>query len=114
MIISHSTNQDVDIVTIGGRLVMADAAEARSSFNKIIADNAKKLVVDLSEITFIDTSGLSVLISAYKMVRAKGGRMVLCGIPANVRMLLELTRLNEIFELFASTEAALAVIGQHD
>lgn len=112
MIISHSADRGVDMVTIAGRLVMADAAEARAYFNKIVADRACGLIVDLGEITFIDTSGLSVLISAYKMVRANGGRMVLCGVPSNVRMLLELTRLNEIFDLFASKDAALAAMSQ--
>jgi anti-sigma B factor antagonist len=110
MVITHDKQGDIDVVSISGRLVMADAPEARASFNKLIEAGTRKLVVDLSGITFIDTSGLSVLISAYKLVRAGDGRMVLCGIPTAVRTLLELTRLNEIFELFASTDAALATM----
>ncbi|MFM8333494.1 MAG: STAS domain-containing protein, partial [Candidatus Methylumidiphilus sp.] len=43
-----------------------------------------------------------------KLVRAHDGRMVLCGIPCNVQALLELTRLNEIFEVYADTEKFLA------
>jgi anti-sigma B factor antagonist len=112
MILTHTKNQGLDIVTIAGRFVMADAPESRESFKTIVEAGASKLLVDLSGVSFIDTSGLSVLISAYKMIRAKDGRMVLCGIPVAVRTLLELTRLNEIFESFASVEAALAVLGK--
>jgi anti-sigma B factor antagonist len=112
MILTHQKNQDVDIVKISGRFVMADAPEARESFKTVIEEGKGKLAVDLSGVTFIDTSGLSVLISAYKLVRTKDGRMVLSGIPGNVQALLELTRLNEIFESFASAEAALAAMGK--
>lgn len=112
MILSHQKKQGLDIVNIAGRFVMADAPEAREKLKAIIEAGERQLVVDLSGVTFIDTSGLSVLISAYKQIRAGNGRMVLCGIPGNVRTLLELTRLNEIFELFASTDAAFAVLGK--
>jgi anti-sigma B factor antagonist len=109
MILTHRIEQDMDIVNISGRFVMADAAEAREQFKSIIEKGNGKLVVDLSGVTFMDTSGVSVLISAYKAVRSKSndGRMILCGIPANVQALLELTRLNEIFELFIDTLIAM-------
>lgn len=112
MILTHKKIPNLDIVTISGRFVMADAPESRESFKTIIEKGTGKLLVDLSGVTFIDTSGLSVLISAYKLVRARNGRMVLCAIPVAVRTLLELTRLNEIFESFASAEAAVAVLGR--
>jgi len=70
------------------------------------------LIVDLSGVSFIDSSGLSVLISAFKLIRVKGGRMLLSGISKNVQTLLELTRLSEIFEMYASTEAALDSMGK--
>jgi len=112
MILTHQQKQGLDIISIAGRFVMADAPEAREKLKSIIELGAGQLMVDLSGVTFIDTSGLSVLISAYKLIRARNGRMVLCGIPGNVRTLLELTRLNEIFESFVSTEAALSVMGK--
>ena len=114
MILTHEHKQGLDIVNISGRFVMADAAEAREKFKVIVEEGEGRLVVDLSAVTFIDTSGVAVLISAYKAVRSKDqkGRMILSGIPANVQALLELTRLNEIFELFASTGQAVdALLG---
>jgi len=112
MIQTHQKENDVDIVTITGRLVAADAPEARENLKAIVEGGAGKLIVDLNGVSFIDSSGLSVLISAFKLIRAKGGRMLLSGISKNVQTLLELTRLSEIFEMFATTEAAKESMGK--
>jgi anti-sigma B factor antagonist len=103
---THIREYDIDIVSITGRLVAADAPEARESLKAIVEAGEGKLIVDLSGVSFIDSSGLSVLISAFKLIRSKGGRMLLSGISKNVQTLLELTRLSEIFEMYATTEAA--------
>ena len=112
MIQTHKKENDIDIVTISGRLVAADAPEARENLKAIVAAGSGKLIVDLSAVNFIDSSGLSVLISAFKLVRAKNGHMLLSGISRNVQTLLELTRLSEIFEIFATTDAAIEFIGK--
>jgi anti-sigma B factor antagonist len=112
MVYTHQKECDIDIVTITGRLVAADAPEARENLRAIVDAGEGKLIVDLSGVSFIDSSGLSVLISAFKLIRAKGGRMLLSGISKNVQTLLELTRLSEIFEMFATTEAAKESIGK--
>jgi anti-sigma B factor antagonist len=106
MIQTHKKENGIDIVTISGRLVAADAPEARQNLKAIVEEGAGNLIVDMSGVSFIDSSGLSVLISAFKLIRAKEGRMLLSGITKNVQTLLELTRLSEIFEMFATTEAA--------
>ena len=112
MIQTHEKESDIDIVTISGRLVATDAPEARENLKAIVEAGNGKLIIDLSRVSFIDSSGLSVLISAFKLIRAKDGRMLLSGISKNVQTLLELTRLSEIFEMFASTEAAVEAIGK--
>ena len=110
MIQTHRKENDIDIVTITGRLVAADTPEARENLKAIVEAGNGKLIVDLSGLNFIDSSGLSVLISAFKLIRVKGDRMQLTGISKNVQSLLELTRLSEIFEMFATTEAAIEAI----
>ncbi len=107
MILTHQRENDLDIVKFSGRLVMADAADARENLKAIVEGGKGKLILDLTDLTFIDSSGCAVLISAFKAVRAKDGRMILTGLSRNVQALLELTRLNEIFELYANTEGAL-------
>lgn len=107
MIIKHSTQSNIDIVELGGRLIMADSAEAREALRRIIEEGTQRLVVDFGGIDFVDSSGLSVLVSAYKLMQGKAGKMVLSNLPPNVRSLFALTRLNQAFQVFASTAAAV-------
>ncbi|MEZ5584696.1 MAG: STAS domain-containing protein [Candidatus Competibacteraceae bacterium] len=70
MLITHRSIGAIDIVELEGRLVMADAPEARQQLKSIIEQGQGKLIVDLKGVGFMDSSGLSVLISAYKAMRA--------------------------------------------
>jgi anti-sigma B factor antagonist len=108
MLLTHSVRDEIDMVSIVGRLAMADAAAAREQL-KIIIDQGKGFIlIDLGGLTFMDSSGCSVLISAFKAVRGKSGRLVLSNLSPEIQSLIELTRLNEIFEVYADTDAALA------
>lgn len=108
MLLTHTQSDAIDIVELSGRLVMADAPEARQQLKTIIEAGHGKLILDLAGVSFMDSSGLSVLISAYKSIRAKGGDMVLLGLTPTVQSLIELTRLQQVFEIFTEKAAAIA------
>ncbi len=108
MLLTHTQSDAIDIVELSGRLVMADAPEARQQLKTIIEAGHGKLILDLAGVSFMDSSGLSVLISAYKAVRAKGGDMVLLSLTPTVQSLIELTRLQQVFEIFTEKAAAIA------
>lgn len=111
MTTKHETRNGVDIFGISGRLVMENANQVRTESKTIIDEGDGKLVIDLEHLTFIDSSGFSVLISAFKAIRAREGRLVLSHVSPEIMSLIELTRLNEIFEIFPNTEAAIAALG---
>lgn len=108
MMLSHKVLDDIDIANFSGRLTMDNANEARNQLKAIIESGKGRLLVDLGDLTFIDSSGCSVLISAYKSIRARQGTLVLSNLSAEIQSLIELTRLNEIFEIFADRGDALA------
>lgn len=108
MTTKHETRNGVDIFGISGRLVMENANQVRTESKTIIDEGDGRLVIDLEHLTFIDSSGCSVLISAFKAIRARQGRLVLSHVSPEIMSLFELTRLNEIFEIFPDTEAAIA------
>jgi len=108
MLLTHTQSDAIDIVELSGRLVMADAPEARQQLKTIIEAGHGQLILDLAGVSFMDSSGLSVLISAYKAVRAKGGDMVLLSLTPTVQSLIELTRLQQVFEIFTEKAAAIA------
>ena len=110
MIIAHRREQDFDIVEISGRLLTADESEAKESLKNIIEEGVGRLILDLSQLSFIDSSGCAVLISSLKAIRARQGKIALCTLTHNVRALLELTLVITLFEVFDTPEAAMESI----
>ena len=107
MILTHRTIEGIDIVALAGRLVMADVPEVRQKLLTTVEQGGGKLILDLAQVGFMDSSGLSVLVSALKATRAKGGDIALLHLSPNVRSLIELTRLQQIFPIFDDEAAAL-------
>ena len=110
MILTHRTVAGVDLVALSGRLVMADVAEIRQHLLTIIEQGGGKLILDLGEVNFMDSSGLSVLVSAFKAARARRGDVALLKLSPTVRSLIELTRLQQVFAIFDDEAAALAAM----
>jgi anti-sigma B factor antagonist len=95
------------VITLPNQLVMNNAAETRKAIRDLIDAGSHRLVLDLEPVGFIDSSGLSVLVSTLKAVQANQGEVVLLRPNDNVRSLMELTRLHQVFEIFEDRDAAV-------
>jgi anti-sigma B factor antagonist len=92
-----------------GAIDLHVSPELRASLRAIIDDEKpKRLVVDLSRVPYIDSSGLAVLIGAMQSLEHAGGVFLLAGAQDGVRMILESARLDQYFRLFPDVEAAAA------
>src|SRR5438874_13061616 len=92
-----------------GAIDLHVSPELRASLRAIIDDEKpKRLVVDLSRVPYIDSSGLAVLIGAMQSLELEGGLFLLAGAQEGVRMILESSRLDQYFRLFPNVEAAAA------
>jgi anti-sigma B factor antagonist len=92
-----------------GAIDLHVSPELRASLRMIIdEEKPKRLVVDLSRVPYIDSSGLAVLIGAMQSLELEGGVFLLAGAQEGVQMILESARLDQYFRLFPSVEAALA------
>lgn len=107
MILHEQKHDDIDIVVLSGRFIMADAPEARERLKDLIDNGTGKLIIDMKKVTFIDSSACAVLISAFKNMQIKSGRLVLVTSPV-VQSLIELTRLHTIFEIAPAMPIALS------
>lgn len=108
MELSHESRGPVEVVTISGKLDAAVASRARDRLRGLIEAGRKQLAVDLSGVAFIDSSGLSALVTAFKAARNGGGDVALCGLQPTVRSIMELTRLHHVFGIFGDVSAAVA------
>jgi len=99
-------SDQVKIMQPSGRLDVTTAADFRQQVNDIasLATPPKYLLVDLEEITFMDSSGLGALVSALKSIRNSNGDMVICGANDQVQMLFELTSMTKIFKIYPTID----------
>ena len=91
-----------------GAIDLHVSPEVRAALREIIDEKPKRIVVDLSRVPYVDSSGLAVLIGAKQELEAAGGTFVLAGAQQAVRTILESARLDQYFKLMPDVEAASA------
>lgn len=91
-------------VQLSGILDSTKAGQFRQDINNIVTAGADLVLVDLKDVTFVDSSGLGALVSALKTVRSAGGKLCICSINEQVRMLFELTSMDRVFDVFKNWE----------
>ena len=90
---------DFNIIEPAGIFDITQADAFYQQIDVALEQGVDKLLVDLSEITFVDSSGLGVLVVALKKVRAQSRDMYICSVNEQVRMLFELTSMDRVFEI---------------
>jgi anti-sigma B factor antagonist len=94
----------MQIVSLEGRITVGNANEMRRNLADALLPRLSKLTVDLSGVTYMDTSGLATLMEAMRIARRQGTRLVLGGIQDQPRYLLEITDLDHVFEIEKAAE----------
>jgi anti-anti-sigma factor len=91
---------------VAGELDYDSAPQLRTALEQVPMSPRAGLVIDLAGVTFCDSSGLSVLIAARNLTESAGTSLVLAARPPQLRRILQVTGLADIFSLFASLEEA--------
>lgn len=94
------TEGTVTILVLDGRFDAFDAPRLATWLDDQIQPEHARLVADLTQVTFIDSTALATLIKGMKRCRGYNGDMVICGLIAPVRIIFELTRLDKVFKIF--------------
>ncbi|MEE2768011.1 MAG: STAS domain-containing protein [Actinomycetota bacterium] len=106
-----STKDRRTVLTPLGDLDMAGAPSLRQAVIREVGEGHNTLVIDLSAVTFIDSSGLGVIVGALRRTRSHDGELVLVCPNPELRRAFELCDLDRIFELHADLEAATSKQG---
>ena len=94
-----------DKVAIHGRITIATSGEMRRRLSDTLRAKPANVSVDLSDVSYIDTSGLATLLEALRTARKQGTRLILDGIHDQPRYLFEITHLERLFDV-AGPEAS--------
>jgi anti-sigma B factor antagonist len=99
---------DVTIVDLGGRIVLGEGtAELRDLVRNLAREGKKKILLNLSGVNYIDSSGLGELVSAFTSVRKQGGELKLLNLTKRVHDLLQITKLYTVFEITDDEAASI-------
>ncbi|BAY31877.1 anti-sigma-factor antagonist [Nostoc carneum NIES-2107] len=90
----------VEVVKLSGVINSATSQDLRQSLNELIEKGAKTILVDFQDVTFMDSSGLGTLVLAFKTLRASDSKLAICSLNEQVRILFELTSMDQVFEIF--------------
>ena len=89
----------------GGRAIDSVNAAAVKAEAVRLLGSTSDVVVDLTGVEFIDSAGVGVLVGLFKRARIRGGRATFCGLSAGVRSVIEIIRLDRIFEIHDDASA---------
>lgn len=94
----------VRVVQPSGILDGTQASKFRQEISELVQAQTEVIIIDFKNVTFMDSSGLGALVLSLKAVRAAGAKMLICSINEQIKMLFELTSVDQVFEIFPSLE----------
>jgi anti-sigma B factor antagonist len=106
----ESLGEGRHVVAVRGEIDLFTAPELKKTLADAIENGASRVVVDLSETTFLDSTALGVLIGAVKRLRGRDGQLVIVNTDANIAKTFEITGLDQIFTILGTRDDAVAAL----
>ncbi len=110
MSVKLSTRQvgDVTVVDVAGRITLGEGSSAlRDTLRELVSKNHKKVLLNLGEVSYIDSSGIGELVSGFTTVTNQGGQLKLLNLTKRVKDLLQITKLYTVFDVHEDEAAAV-------
>ncbi len=109
MRIDTRTANGVTILDVHGKITIGEgSAEIRNRVRDLLQSGRKSILLNLSDVSYVDSSGIGELVSCYTTVANQGGRLKLLGLTRKVQELLAITKLLTVFESYEDEKKALA------
>ncbi len=96
------------VLQISGDIDASSSTKLAQAVNELLGQGKVKLVVDLSGVAFMDSSGIASLVLLYKRSKSALGDLRVCGLQDGVQALFDMTRLNRLLDVFPDATAAMA------
>ena len=106
----QSLDESVELVAVSGELDMSNSSELRRRVERAMREGRDRVVIDLSRLTHMDSSGLAALIDSHQLADARGGRVALVISSESVRRTVEVRGLDRLFTIAATRDEAVAAI----
>jgi anti-sigma B factor antagonist len=103
-----ATQPKTGILTLEGEIDLHRSPQVKESLQPLIEGKVPRVLIDLSAVTYIDSSGLAVLIEALQSVLGYDGKFGIFGLQKSVKSIFDIARLDQVFEIFPDEAAAQA------
>ena len=108
MAVKTDSKNGLMICRVDGDIDINCSPDLKKVFDKLISQKTPKIVIEMTRVVYVDSSGLATLVGILKNMRSYGGKMRLAGMSPKVKSLFEITKLDKLFEIMASEEEAIA------
>ena len=98
---------DVVIMDISGEVDLYNAPDIKNKITTLIDGGKRNILINLTNVSYIDSSGIGVLISSLSRLKKVGGALKIMGVHGSVKKVFELTKLDKFFEIYQDEEEAI-------
>ena len=108
----HQPQTEAATLVISGRFDAHQVSQVQQEFDALLTAGARFIILDLTDVNFVDSSALAVMVRGMKRCRERNGELLLCGLRQPVRIIFELTRMDRAFRIYenqTTAQASLAV-----
>ena len=99
---------DVTVIDAAGKITLGEGASTfRDKIRDLVAKGDRKILLNLNEVNYIDSSGIGEMVSGFTTVTNHGGKLKLLGLSKRVKDLLQITKLYTVFEVFDDEATAV-------
>jgi anti-sigma B factor antagonist len=98
----------ISIVDVAGRLTSFEGGALRNSIAQLLKEGRKQIVLNLSNLDYLDSSGIGDLVQNYMSVIKRGGEMKVVGLTERVEEILKITQLHQVFQEFQDEKSAVS------
>ena len=104
----------VSIVEVSGKLTSFESGALRNSIAQLLKEGRRQIILNLSGLTYLDSSGIGDLVHTYMSVIKRGGEMKVVGLTDKVEEILKITQLYQVFQEFQDERSALQSFPEND
>nr|ALS90547.1 ant_ant_sig: anti-anti-sigma [uncultured bacterium] len=98
----------VSVLDLSGKIVLGEGdGQVRERIKDLLSDGQKKILLNLGDVTYVDSAGLGALISSYTTTKREGGQLKLVNLTKRIQDLLAITKLITVFETYDTEQEAI-------
>ncbi|MBP7056245.1 MAG: STAS domain-containing protein [Candidatus Omnitrophica bacterium] len=108
MAVRVEAKSNLTVCHVDGEININSSPDIKKAFDKLISKKIPKIVINLSQVTYVDSSGLATLVEILKNMKSYGGKLRLTNLSVKIKSLFEITKLDKLFDIMAEEADAIS------